>query len=100
MLDHSGDIVGQHRIHMNIDVVYKVPGAPPVIHDAKYKVSSVGGKYANADQYQMLAYCTALGAPRSWLDYAGGGEHLSRRIVNTAVAVEAPPPTGSLTASL
>ncbi|MCC3297540.1 McrC family protein [Arthrobacter caoxuetaonis] len=31
-------------------------GTPPVFFDAKYKVSSAVGKYANADHYQMLAY--------------------------------------------
>ena len=88
MLDHPGDAAGRHRIHMNIDVVYQASGLPPVVFDAKYKVSSASGKYANADHYQMLAYCTALGAPRAWLVYAGAGEHRSRRIVNTGVAVE------------
>lgn len=73
---------------MNIDIVYQATGVPPVVFDAKYKVSSISGRYANADHYQMLAYCTALGAPRAWLVYAGAGQHRSRRIMNTEVAVE------------
>lgn len=87
-LDYPEEAAGQGRIHMKIDVVYTASGTPPVVFDAKYKASSAGGHYANADHYQMLAYCTALGAPRAWLVYAGAGEHRSRRIVNTGVAVE------------
>ncbi|WP_104054971.1 MULTISPECIES: McrC family protein [unclassified Arthrobacter] len=88
MLDHEAEAADQQRIHMNVDVVYRASGTPPVVFDAKYKASSGNGKHPNADHYQMLAYCTALGAPRAWLVYAGAGEHRSRRIVNTKVAVE------------
>ena len=87
-LDYPDEAAGPHRIRMYMDAVYQVPGLPPVIFDAKYKVASAGGKYANADHYQMLAYCTALGAPKAWLVYAGAGQRRSRRIVNTGVTVE------------
>ncbi|WP_318241794.1 McrC family protein [Arthrobacter pullicola] len=87
-LDHPDEAAGPHRIRMYMDAVYQVPGLAPVIFDAKYKVASAGGKYANADHYQMLAYCTALAAPRAWLVYAGAGQPRSRRIVNTGVTVE------------
>jgi 5-methylcytosine-specific restriction enzyme subunit McrC len=61
-------------IPMNVDVVYRDGGGRPrVVFDAKYKVASPTGQYANADHYQMLAYCTALEVPLAWLVYAGGG---------------------------
>lgn len=61
-------------IPMNVDVVYRDGGGRPrVVFDAKYKVASPTEQYANADHYQMLAYCTALEVPRAWLVYAGGG---------------------------
>ncbi len=49
------------------------------------------GDYANADHYQMLAYCTALQVPVAWLIYAGGGEDIRRKVKNTAVEVVAAP---------
>lgn len=80
-------------IAMDVDVVHRLgDGQPAVVFDAKYKVATVTGQYANADHYQMLAYCTALGVPRAWLIYAGGGSHARvRRIKNTGIeVVEAP----------
>ena len=77
----------RHRISMNIDAVYQTVGIPSVVFDAKYKVASNTGNYANADHYQMLAYCTALNAPNAWLVFAGTGEHHSVSIVNTDVTV-------------
>ena len=77
------------RIPMSVDVVHRdASGRPQVVFDAKYKVASASGRYANADHYQMLAYCTALDVPRAWLVYAGGG-HIARvrRIKNTEVSV-------------
>lgn len=76
-------------VPMNIDVVYRdSDGTPVVVFDAKYKVASPMGQYANADHYQMLAYCTALEVPRAWLVYAGGGARARvRRIKNTEVEV-------------
>ena len=61
------------RVRMYVDVVHSVRGRPAMIFDAKYKAASAGGAYPNADHYQMLAYCTALGVPRAWLVYAGAG---------------------------
>jgi 5-methylcytosine-specific restriction enzyme subunit McrC len=77
------------KIPMNVDVAQlDAAGRPLVVFDAKYKVASVTGQYANADHYQMLAYCTALGVPRAWLVYAGGGTHARvRTIKNTSVQV-------------
>ena len=74
---------------MNVDVVHRgVDGRPIAVFDAKYKVASASGQYANADHYQMLAYCTALGVPRAWLVYAGGGLSARvRQIKNTKIQV-------------
>lgn len=76
-------------ISMNVDVAHRdAAGRPSVVFDAKYKVASPTGRYANVDHYQMLAYCTALGVPRAWLIYAGGGSSARvRKIKNTAVEV-------------
>jgi 5-methylcytosine-specific restriction enzyme subunit McrC len=79
-------------VGMNVDVVHLDPsGAPRVVFDAKYKLASSTGEYANADHYQMLAYCTALGVPVAWLIYAGGGKNIRRRVKNTAIEVVAAP---------
>ncbi|WP_062465691.1 McrC family protein [Demequina maris] len=74
-------------ISMYVDVVQTVRGMPTMIFDAKYKASDSGGRYPNADHYQMLAYCTALGIPTAWLVYAGPGSPRTRRIVNSVVNV-------------
>src|SRR5262249_31137207 len=54
------------------DIVHVVNGRPAVVFDAKYKLQSITSRYANADLYQMLAYCTALGLKTGWLVYAQG----------------------------
>ena len=75
-------------IPMKVDVVYRdVYDRPRVVFDAKYKAASSAGEYANADHYQMLAYCTALRVPRAWLVYAGGSTQRIRRIKNTTIDV-------------
>lgn len=76
------------RVKLLIDLVHLVDGIPRIIFDAKYKVASPGGKYPNADHYQMLAYCTALKLPTAWLVYAAGRDHVAEhRVVNTDVTV-------------
>lgn len=78
------------QIPMAIDVVHLDRwGAPQLVFDAKYKVASEDGRYANADLYQMLGYCSALGVPEAWLIYAAGlGSGVeSYRLKNTSVAV-------------
>jgi 5-methylcytosine-specific restriction enzyme subunit McrC len=76
-------------VPMNVDVVHhNADGTPAVVFDAKYKVATATGRYANADHYQMLAYCTALQVPRAWLIYAGGGSAVRvRRIKHTEIEV-------------
>jgi 5-methylcytosine-specific restriction enzyme subunit McrC len=60
-------------IPMKVDLVHvDEMGRPQIVFDAKYKIAGPDGQYANADIYQMLAYCTALRVPRAWLVYAAG----------------------------
>ncbi|WP_291382259.1 restriction endonuclease [Demequina sp.] len=75
-------------VHMDVDIVHLMRGVPVVVADAKYKAESASGKYPNADKYQMLAYCTALGLERGWLIYARGDRGPGvRRIVNTGIEI-------------
>lgn len=84
--DPHGDVL------MSVDVVHvDGRGTPDVVFDAKYKLASSTGRYANADHYQMLAYCTALEVPAAWLIYAGGGTDIRRTIKNAGVEVVAAP---------
>lgn len=79
-------------VSMAVDVVHlDEGGVPQVVFDAKYKLASSAGEYANADHYQMLAYCTALEVPVAWLIYAGGGNDIRRKVKNAEVEVVAAP---------
>ncbi|RKR12630.1 McrC family protein [Arthrobacter oryzae] len=78
----SGD-----RVRMYVDIVHSVAGTPAMVFDAKYKAASSSGAYPNADHYQMLAYCTALGVQTAWLVYAGPGRARTRCIRNSDVSV-------------
>lgn len=82
-----------HRdVTMAVDLVHRDPaGRPRVVFDAKYKLASATGRYANADHYQMLAYCTALQVPVAWLLYAGAGRDVPRRIKGVGVEVISAP---------
>ena len=76
------------EIPMNIDIAHLVGGKPVIVFDAKYKVADSSGSYPNADHYQMLAYCTALGLDNAWLVYAQGASGVvTRHIRNTTVSV-------------
>jgi 5-methylcytosine-specific restriction enzyme subunit McrC len=48
-------------------------GAPGLVVDAKYKAEKPSG-FPNADVYQLLGYCTALGLETGHLVYAAGNE--------------------------
>jgi 5-methylcytosine-specific restriction enzyme subunit McrC len=63
------DVAG--RVRLRPDLVWKVAGVPVAVVDAKYKAESPAG-YPNADLYQLLAYCTALGLRHGHLVYAKG----------------------------
>jgi 5-methylcytosine-specific restriction enzyme subunit McrC len=57
-------------IRMRPDLVIRWRGRDVAVGDAKYKELSPAG-WENADLYQLLAYCVALGLPRGLLIYAG-----------------------------
>ena len=60
-------------VDMRPDLVWYRHGAPIAVIDAKYKAEKIAG-YPNADLYQLLAYCTALGLHTGHLVYAKGNE--------------------------
>ena len=66
-LDVSGDVP------MRPDYVWMLAGEPAAVVDAKYKAEKPSG-FPQADIYQLLAYCTALGLGEGHLIYAKGNE--------------------------
>jgi len=81
------DATGVPPVTLIPDVVLTLDGRPLMVADAKYKAASGTGDYPNADKYQMLAYCTALGLKRAWLVYAQGGQPVTRRVRNSEVEI-------------
>jgi 5-methylcytosine-specific restriction enzyme subunit McrC len=73
-LDHAA------KVTLKPDIVWYRHGIPVAVADAKYKAEQPSG-YPNADLYQMLAYCTALGLPSGHLIYARGAEEAARYVV-------------------
>lgn len=70
------------------DVVHVRDGRPVAIFDAKYKLEDSSSRYPNADVYQMLAYCTALGLRQGWLVYAqGSAPQAPRRVRHTPIEI-------------
>jgi 5-methylcytosine-specific restriction enzyme subunit McrC len=68
-------------------VLYGADGAPAAVVDAKYKAERRGG-FPEADLYQMLAYCTALGLRAGHLVYAkGGASHVSHRVRHAGIVI-------------
>jgi 5-methylcytosine-specific restriction enzyme subunit McrC len=75
-------------VPMRPDVVHVRHGHPVAVFDAKYKLEGSSGRYPNADAYQMLAYCTALGLREGWLVYAQGSHGVRRiEVRNTEVTI-------------
>ncbi|MBB4907000.1 McrC family protein [Actinophytocola algeriensis] len=70
-------------VGMKPDLVWRVGGSPAAVVDAKYKQEKPEG-YPNADLYQLLAYCTALGLRRGHLVYAKGNGLPARHVVRHA----------------
>jgi 5-methylcytosine-specific restriction enzyme subunit McrC len=63
-----------HAVRMRPDLVwYRDDASPVAVVDAKYKAEKPEG-FPDADLYQMLAYCTAMGLPVGHLVYAQGNE--------------------------
>lgn len=78
----------EDTVRMKVDVVHLVDGEPRIVADAKYKLESPAGSYPNADQYQVLAYCTALQVPVGWLVYAEGTRGaVMRQVRNTGISI-------------
>lgn len=85
--DHSCRLQDPHHldeartIRMKPDfVLYGPDRCPHAVVDAKYKKEKPDG-YPDADLYQMLAYCTALGLPEGHLVYAkGNAPHTAHRV--------------------
>ncbi|GHB15794.1 McrBC 5-methylcytosine restriction system component [Streptomyces viridiviolaceus] len=68
-------------------VLYGPDGVPCAVADAKYKAERRGG-YPDADLYQMLAYCTALGLGEGHLVYAkGNAPHVSHRVRKAGILI-------------
>ncbi|MFH9978676.1 McrC family protein [Streptomyces sp. NPDC017179] len=66
-------------------VLYEPDGTPCAVADAKYKAEKRGG-YPDADLYQMLAYCTALGLGEGHLVYAkGNASHAAHRVRHAGI---------------
>jgi len=64
--DHLDD---DHQVRIRPDLVFERPGGGPVyVGDSKYKLTS-DGFAREADYYQLLAYCTALGLSEGILVY-------------------------------
>ncbi|UZI29793.1 McrC family protein [Streptomyces sp. VB1] len=108
LAQHGGRTALQARgVHLDEDrnvtmrpdlVWYGDGGESRAVADAKYKAEKPEG-FPDADLYQMLAYCTALGLPDGHLVYARGYEpsvkHQVRnagiRIHQHALALDRPP---------
>lgn len=57
-------------------MIWRQSGSPHAVIDVKYKAPRPTGM-ANADAYQMFAYCTALGLSQGFLVYAkNSGEQI------------------------
>ncbi|MCT7351012.1 McrC family protein [Streptomyces sp. 15-116A] len=68
-------------------VLYGPDRRPCAVADAKYKAEKPGG-FPEADLYQMLAYCTALGLRHGHLVYAkGNAEHAAHRVRHAGIVI-------------
>lgn len=75
-------------VRMRPDLVwYAENRRPRAVADAKYKAGSPNG-FPDADLYQMLAYCTALGLPEGYLVYAkGSAPHTSHQVRHAGIVL-------------
>lgn len=91
---HSARLQDPHHldeaaaIRMKPDfVLYGPDGAVRAVVDAKYKAEKRGG-FPDADLYQMLAYCTALGLPEGHLVYAkGNAPHAAHTVRHAGIVL-------------
>ncbi|WP_427167336.1 McrC family protein [Streptomyces sp. C1-1] len=93
-LGHSARLQDSHHldeaaaIRMRPDfVLYEPGGAPCAVVDAKYKAEKQEG-FPDADLYQMLAYCTALGLREGHLVYAkGNASHAAHTVRHAGIVI-------------
>jgi 5-methylcytosine-specific restriction enzyme subunit McrC len=93
-LGHSARLQDPHHldeaaaIRMKPDfVLYGPNGAPCAVVDAKYKAEKRDG-FPDADLYQMLAYCTALGLREGHLVYAkGNAPHAAHTVRHAGIVI-------------
>ncbi|MEV5909348.1 restriction endonuclease [Streptomyces chartreusis] len=93
-LRHSARLQDSHHldeaaaIRMRPDfVLYEPGGAPCAVVDAKYKAEKRDG-FPDADLYQMLAYCTALGLREGHLVYAkGNAPHAAHTVRHAGIVI-------------
>jgi 5-methylcytosine-specific restriction enzyme subunit McrC len=79
------DVAG--RVEIIPDIVWQRHRRVAAVVDAKYKSETPAG-YPNADLYQLLAYCTALGLRRGHLVYAkGSGDPAVHTVRNAEVEI-------------
>lgn len=93
---HGGHCVLQASRHLDEDGAIRIvpdilyvrdDGDPIAVADAKYKAEKPEG-YPDADLYQMLAYCTALGLSEGHLIYAkGNGPHAAHRVCRAGITI-------------
>ncbi len=77
------------QIAMRPDLVWYREGSPAAVIDAKYKVEKPAG-FPDADLYQMLAYCTALGLIDGHLVYAkGNATEVAHEVRHAGVTIHA-----------
>lgn len=83
------DVAGEVTIKPDL-VWYRDDGTTPrAVVDAKYKAEKPSG-FPDADLYQVLAYCTALGLREGHLVYAKGNEAgRTHEVVNAGVVIRA-----------
>ncbi|REE98216.1 McrC family protein [Thermomonospora umbrina] len=92
----SGRCVLQGSVHLDEDRAIRIipdlvhraaDGTPLAVADAKYKAEKPEG-FPDADLYQMLAYCTALGLRNGHLIYAkGNAPHAVHRVRHAGVLI-------------
>lgn len=91
---HSARLQDPHHldeasaIRMKPDfVLYGPNGTPCAVVDAKYKAEKRDG-FPDADLYQMLAYCTALGLREGHLVYAkGNAPHAAHTVRHAGIVI-------------
>lgn len=92
---HGGTVTAQDRwyldraesVAMRPDMVWYLGQRPRAVIDAKYKAEKPAG-FPDADLYQMLAYCTALGLSRGHIVYAKGeGDVTTHEVSGACVSI-------------